>query len=83
MRRYSEEEKKEILKEVESLGNVSLVSKKRGLSHTTIHNWIKKGLRGDKRDQLAENRSLRKRISDLELQNKILKELLKKSHQVL
>ncbi len=83
MRRYSEEEKIEILKEVESLGNVSLVSKKRGLPHTTIHNWIKKGLRIDKRDQLAENRSLRKRVSDLELQNKILKELLKKSHQVL
>ena len=40
MRRYTEEEKAEILKEVESLGNVSLVSKKRGISHTTIHTWV-------------------------------------------
>ena len=83
MRRYSEAEKSEILKEVESLGNVSLVSKKRGISHTTIHAWIKKGLKGDRRNYSAENRNLRKRISDLELKNEILKELLKKSHQVL
>lgn len=83
MRRYTEEEKAEILKEVESLGNVSLVSKKRGISHTTIHTWVKKGLKGEKRNYPAENRMLKKKISDLELQNKILKDLLKKTHQVL
>ncbi len=76
MRRYSEEEKIEILKEVESLGNVSLVSKKRGLPHTTIHNWIKKGLRIDKRDQLAENRSLRKRVSGCTLDNLIIDRII-------
>ena len=40
MRRYREEEKEEILKEVESLRNVSLVAKKHGMLVTTIQNWI-------------------------------------------
>ena len=49
MKRYSEEEKSEILKEVESLGNINLVCRKRGITHTTVHNWIKKGC--DSRDK--------------------------------
>ena len=44
MRRYTEEEKAEIFKEVESLRNVSLVAKKQGMPVTTIQNWIRKGL---------------------------------------
>ena len=42
MRRYTEEEKVEIFKEVESLRNVSLVAKKHGMPVTTIQNWIRK-----------------------------------------
>jgi len=42
MKRYSTEEKAEILKEVEGIGNINLVCKKRGISHTTVHNWIRK-----------------------------------------
>ena len=38
MKRYTEEEKIEILKEVESLENVSLVAKKHGMPITTIQN---------------------------------------------
>ena len=41
MKRYSMEEKTEILKEVEEIGNINLVCKKRGISHTTVHNWIR------------------------------------------
>ena len=44
MKRYSMEEKAEILKEVEDIGNINLVCKKRGISHTTVHNWIRKGI---------------------------------------
>ena len=79
MKRYTEEEKAEILKEVESLGNVSLVAKKHGMPSTTIQNWIRKGLR---KSSPSEARKLRRRVCELELQNSILKELLKKTHQV-
>lgn len=79
MKRYTEEEKVEILREVESLGNVSLVAKKHGMPATTIQNWIRKSL---SQSSPSESRRLKKRISELELQNSILKDLLKKTHQV-
>ena len=83
MRRYSNEEKAEILKEIEDVGNIHAVCRKRGLSHTTVHNWLKKeSLREGGRNYPAENRRLKKKVAELELKNAILKDLLKKTHQV-
>ena len=83
MRRYSAEEKAEILKDVESVGNIHAVCRKRGLSHTTIHNWLRQqGLKEKNGNYPAENRRLKKKIAELELKNSILKDLLKKTHQV-
>ena len=79
MRRYTEEEKAEILKEVESLRNVSLVAKKHGMPVTTIQNWIRKGLNPS---NPSEIRKLKKTISQQRLQISILKDLLKKTHQI-
>ena len=82
MRRYSLEEKAEFLKEIEDVGNVSVVCRKHGIAPATAHNWIKKeGLKGGKNYPL-ENRRLKKKVSELELKNAILKDLLKKTHQV-
>ena len=83
MRRYNDEEKAEILKEVESVGNIHAVCRKRGLSHTTVHNWLKKQeLTQKNKNYPAECRRLKKKIAELELKNAILKDLLKKTHQV-
>ena len=79
MRRYTEEEKVEIFKEVESLRNVSLVAKKHGMPVTTIQNWIRKGLSNS---NPSEVRRLKKTISQQRLQISILKDLLKKTRQV-
>ena len=79
MRRYTEEEKAEILKEVESLRNVSLVAKKHGMPATTIQNWIRKGLSNS---NPSEVKRLKKTISQQRLQISILKDLLKKTHQI-
>ena len=79
MKRYSEEEKAEILKEVESVGNVHAVCRKRGISHTTVHNWLKKeSLRAGGKNYPAQVRSLKKKVAELELKNAVLKDLLKK-----
>lgn len=80
LKRYTREEKAEILKEVENLGNVSLTAKKHGIPSPTIHNWIRKGLSA--KTNSSEIRSLRRVISEQELQISILKDLLKKTHQV-
>ncbi len=42
MRRYSNEEKAEIIREIEGVGNIRAVCRKRGLSRTMVHNWLKK-----------------------------------------
>ena len=73
MKRYTEEEKIEILKEVESLGNVSLVAKKHGMPTTTIQNWIRKGL------SQSDSSEIKKTISQQKLQISILKNLFKKN----
>ena len=75
MRRWTEEEKAEILKEVESLRNVSLVAKKHGKPVTTIQNWIRKGFSNS---NPSEVRRLKKTISQQSLQISILKDPLKK-----
>ena len=79
MRRYTEEEKVEILKEVENIGNVSLIAKKHGMPSTTIQNWIRKGL---SQSDTSEIKKLKKTISQQKLEISILKDLLKKTHQV-
>ena len=83
MKRYRAEEKAEILKEIEDVGNIHAVCRKRGMSHTTVHSWLKKeSLKGNGKNYPAENRRLKKKVSELELKNAILKDLLKKTHQV-
>lgn len=79
LKRYTEEEKAEILKEVENLGNVSLVAKKHGMPSTTIQNWIRKKINSS---SPSEIRKLKKTISEQKQQISILKALLKKTHQV-
>lgn len=82
-RKYSNEEKAEILKEIEAVGSIHAVCRKRGISHTTAHNWLRKeNLKEGGKDHSAENRRLKRKIAELELKNAILKDLLKKTHQV-
>jgi len=79
LKRYTETEKSEILKEVQNLGTVRLVAKKHGMPATTIQNWIKKGLGQSNSSKMRE---LKNTISQQKLEIAILKELLKKTHQV-
>ena len=79
LKRYTEEEKVEILKEVESFRNVSLVAKKHGMPATTIQNWIRKGFNPS---DPSEIRRFKKTISQQKLQISILKDFLKKTRQV-
>jgi len=82
MKQYSEAIKEQILKEAKDTGSVALVAKKHGVPTSTIHTWQKMFNNGVLINKSKENRSLRKKISELELENQVLKELLKKTHQV-
>ena len=84
MKRYTEDEKQEILKEVSELSNITLVSKKHGISPASIHRWIKQSYAQKSRSSLAdENKRLKKDLGQAELTIAILNDLLKKTHLVL
>jgi transposase-like protein len=82
MIRHTAYKKEQILKEVEETGSVALVAKKHGVPTTTIHTWKKSLKNKDLYIRNKEERKLEKQLADLELENQILKELLKKTHQV-
>lgn len=78
--KYTVELKQQILDEVKEVGVVSTVAKKHGISSKTIHNWIYATQNKDKLDQGKELRALTKKLKDAELENLVLKELLKKTY---
>ena len=78
MTRYPADKKEQILKEAEETGSVALVAKKHNVPMTTIHTWKKSLKNKDLHIKNREDRELKKRLTELELENQILKELLKK-----
>ena len=81
MKHYSIEFKEQILKEVREVGSVSLISRKHSIPTTTIHTWQKRLKTSDLNAKAKDDKDIKNKLFDLELENKILKELLKKTHQ--
>jgi transposase-like protein len=81
--KYSDEEKVKIVDEAKSSGNIAATAKRYSVSDVTIHGWIKK-LNKSKpsKDLHQENKRLRQQLADKELENSILKDLVKKTVQV-
>jgi len=82
MKQYSIDFKEQILKEAAETGSVSLVARKHRVPTSTIHTWQKSLKNKDLHVKNKQDRELKKQLADLELENQILKELLKKTHQV-
>ncbi len=80
--KYPNELKSQVVKEIQEVGNISSVCKKHGLKPSTVHGWLKAYNSKDEIDELAQLRKLKKELSDSKLENKVLKELLKKTYQV-
>lgn len=78
--KFSEELKVQILKEVEEVGVIATVAKKHAIDPKNIHNWLRIRKNKPKLDQARELRELRKKLDDAELENLVLKELLKKTY---
>lgn len=86
--KYTETEKKQILSDVEVIKNVANVAKKYDIPKSTIHTWLhnnktKKNHNSKNANLITENKRLLKELRHKELENNILKELLKKTLQVL
>lgn len=81
--RYSDEEKLKIIAEARSSGNISATAKRYSVSDVTIHGWMKKYSKSKpEKDLHSELKKLKQQLADKELENAILKELVKKTVQV-
>lgn len=83
MKRYDTEFKNQLIKEVTQTGSLTLVAKKHNISVKTLHYWVrgKKPLNKDV-DPKHQLKLAQKKLQRAELENKILKELLKKTNQL-
>ena len=82
MNHYDKELKTKIMNESIECGNIGVVAKKYKIPPSTIHTWFKKSKKKITLDNNKIFKSLKKEISNMELENKILKELLKKTYLV-
>jgi transposase len=75
---YTSEFKEQILKECIETNKYSVVARKHNLPVTTVYTWV----RTDKNQNNKGQKALKKELEDVKLENKVLKELLKKTHQL-
>jgi transposase-like protein len=80
-KRYSAEFKQKMLKEVSETKNVALVAQNNDVSYPTLSSWIRSKRNFATNNSKREEASLLKRLEKVELENRILKELLKKTNQ--
>jgi len=92
-KRYSEEFKKQIVREVEEVGNASLVARKHDVVPGTVTRWVRKSKMSNPTNNPLnidystnysldkENDQLKKLLGEKDLEIAILKDLLKKTTQ--
>jgi transposase-like protein len=80
---YTPEFKAQVTKEAIETNNTALVASKHGLSQRTVHNWFSKEINKESITKKKDFKNVQKRNEELLLENRILKELLKKTTNVL
>lgn len=80
MKQYSPEFRAQILKEIEEVGNITLVCKKHELKRTTVHGWLYSDRNKVKIAEQKQIKALNRKIKDQELEIEVLKSLLKKTY---
>lgn len=78
MKSYDKDFKDKIIAEVEEIGNIGAVAKKYKVPTSTIHSWFKNNIKKEKVNKSRDLIKLRKELHSKELENRILKDLLKK-----
>ena len=83
-RKYTEEEKLQIVSEIKAGASINSVATKNNISTSTIHNWLTRDNKSviKKKKNNKELKLIQNKYDDAILENKILKELLKKTYQI-
>jgi transposase-like protein len=82
VKNYSRELREQILKEVKDTGNMALVARNHRMAYQTVAGWVYSERRAPAQKQKKDLKTLTARLRDVELENRILKELLKKTNQL-
>lgn len=80
MKHYQQDFKDQIMREIEEVGNISLVCKKHGLTPSTVQNWLRKNKNKDKISAQKINKGLEKKLREAEHEILVLRALLKKTY---
>lgn len=81
MKQYSPEFKSQLIKEANETGNISMVARKHGLSGPTLYAWVRKSKQPkDGENQRSRTAELEEKLRASQLENEVLKELLKKTN---
>jgi transposase len=80
---YTAEFKAQVTKEAIETNNTALVASKHGLAQRTVYNWFTKEVNKESIFKKKDLKNIQKQNEELLLENRILKELLKKTTNVL
>ena len=75
---YSKELKEKVVQEALETGKIGAVADKYEIKRTTVYGWIKSNKNKEKNQTRKTIRQLEKELADKDLENRVLKELLKK-----
>jgi hypothetical protein len=81
--KYSPELIEQVLKDFESTNDVSLVSQKHKIPAHAVYRFRRDRLKAPEISKDKKIRELTRELADKDLENKILRELLKKTYQVM
>ena len=73
--------KAKILKEIAETCNIALVARTHGLKYQTVAGWVSSHRNAPGKKKAIEAKQLERKLAYLEFENRILKELLKKTNQ--
>lgn len=80
---YTKEFKEQLVKEASEVGNIAMVAKRHSIDPSTLRYWMKMRRKTSRKPNGdAELKELRSNLKDAQLENAILKELLKKTNQL-
>jgi transposase len=79
--KYSRELRDKVLQEVKETGNIALVARAHDLRYQTVFSWVQRARREPIRKKAKALKEQDLKLQRLELENRVLKELLKKTNQ--
>lgn len=81
-RSYSKQLKEQIIKECIETNNYNAVARKHNIPPNTVYTWVRKDKNKCGHKKNKTQRAFENELADVKLENKVLKELLKKTNQL-